>query len=268
VSGFSADWLALREPHDHAARNPELLQAVARLFQNAFAISVIDLACGAGSTLRALARHLPARQSWRLVDNDLSLLARAAAGPFPDTARVTATPIDLVHDVESALDGPLDLVTTSALLDLVSKSWLERLATEVAARRLPFYAALSYDGRIELSPAHEFDVDVTAAVNRHQRSDKGFGPALGPVAVEATSFFFDRAGYQTSRAPSDWVLGNADRRIQAAVIQGWHGAAAETDALTRAKLDRWLSDRIELIEAGRSSLRVGHEDLLARPRRD
>jgi hypothetical protein len=266
VSGFSADWLALREPYDHAARNPELLQAVVRLFQNAFAVSVVDLACGAGSTLRALGPHLPARQIWRLVDNDLSLLARAAGGPFLDTARVTATPIDLVHDVESALDGPLDLVTTSALLDLVSKSWLERLATEVAARRLPFYAALSYDGRIELSPAHEFDVDFTAAVNRHQRTDKGFGPALGPVATETAAFFFDRAGYETARARSDWVLEGGEREIQSAIIQGWHGAARAMDALTPAKLDRWLSDRMELIAAGRSSMRIGHEDLFARPK--
>jgi hypothetical protein len=228
----------------------------------------VDLACGAGSTLRALARHLPARQSWRLVDNDLSLLARAAAGPFPDTARVMATPIDLLHDVESALDGPLDLVTTSALLDLVSKDWLERLATEIAARRLPFYAALTYDGRIELSPAHEFDVDVTAAVNRHQRTDKGFGPALGPAAAEAASFFFDRAGYQTSRAPSDWVLASGEQEIQAPIIQGWHGAARAMDALTPAKLDRWLSDRMELIAGGRLSLRIGHEDLFARPKKN
>ena len=59
-------------------------------------------------------------------------------------------PVDLARDLEAALDGPVDLVTTSALLDLVSDDWLERLAIEAAARRLPVYAALSYDGRIEL----------------------------------------------------------------------------------------------------------------------
>ena len=45
----------------------------------------------------------------------------------------------------TALDGPVNLVTASALLDLVSAEWLERLVNEVAARRLPFYAALNYD---------------------------------------------------------------------------------------------------------------------------
>jgi hypothetical protein len=41
----------------------------------------------------------------------------------------------------------LDLITTSALLDLVSADWLERLTVEAAARRLPIYAALTYQGR-------------------------------------------------------------------------------------------------------------------------
>ena len=68
------------------------------------------------------------------------------------TVTVTARPIDLVRDLELALDGPLDLVTTSALLDLVSQEWLERLVVEAAARRLPVYAALTYDGRIEFEP--------------------------------------------------------------------------------------------------------------------
>ena len=88
-----------------------------------------------------------------------------------------------MRDLEAALDGPIDLVTTSALLDLVSAEWLERLVVETAARRLPVYAALSYDGKIALSPQDPFDSDIVAAVNRHQHGDKGFGPALGPEAA-------------------------------------------------------------------------------------
>ena len=79
---------------------------------------------------------------------------------------------------------PVDLVTTSALLDLVSAEWLERLAVEAAARRLPVYAALTYQGSASLDPAEPFDLEVIAAVNRHQRRDKGFGLALGPEAGE------------------------------------------------------------------------------------
>jgi hypothetical protein len=56
-------------------------------------------------------------------------LVRAANAlhPYPT---VTTTAIGPVRDLEAALDGPLDLVATSGLLDLVSYSWLKRLAIE------------------------------------------------------------------------------------------------------------------------------------------
>src|SRR5262249_539771 len=153
------------------------------------AIAVVDLACGTGATLRAISAHLPPRQTWRLVDNDLSLLARASIAHVPAISALrtrvfdalwwtpvrrqghapmkasgqpphltaSAKPVDLARDPELALEGPLDLVTTSALLDLVSAEWLDRLIVEAAARKLPVYAALSYDGRTIVEPEARFD---------------------------------------------------------------------------------------------------------------
>ena len=48
----------------------------------------------------------------------------------PEDVTVSAVALDLTRDLEAALEGPIDLVTASALLDLVSKTWLERLAVE------------------------------------------------------------------------------------------------------------------------------------------
>ncbi len=134
MTGFSADWLALREPHDVRARNPAVLDAVVASLKRYASIRIVDLACGTGSTLRALSPRLPARQNWRLADNDLGLLARATATTHPAGVSVTAVPLDLNRDLEAVLDGPVDLITASALLDLVSAAWLERLAVEIAAR--------------------------------------------------------------------------------------------------------------------------------------
>ena len=143
MSRFSADWLALREPYDLQARNPAVLDAVIAWCKDVFAIRIVDLGCGTGSTLRALARRLPGRQNWQFFDNDFELVARAAAIRPPATVTVTATPLDLARDLEAALDGSIDLITTSALLDLVSESWLERLVVEISARSIPLYAAIS-----------------------------------------------------------------------------------------------------------------------------
>jgi hypothetical protein len=50
------------------------------------------------------------------------------------------------------------------------------MVKRVAAHALPVYAALIYDGRIDLSPADPLDAAIAPAVNAHQRSDKGVGP--------------------------------------------------------------------------------------------
>src|SRR5262249_58465784 len=118
MGGFSVAWLELREPYDRAARNPAVLDAVADTFLGLPSIAVVDLACGTGSTLRAIGSRLPARQSWRLVDNDLSLLARAAEQGRPPNLTVIGKPVDLARDLELALEAPVDLLATSALLDL------------------------------------------------------------------------------------------------------------------------------------------------------
>ncbi len=197
------------------------------------------------------------------MDNDLSLLARVP--PSSPSITVTAAPVDLNRDLEAAFDGPADLVTTSALLDLVSADWLNRFAVEVAARRLPVYAALSYDGRAELAPSDPLDRRIVDAVNRHQRKDKGFGPALGPSAAQEAIKAFERVGYEVTHGLADWEFGPLDREIQTEILSGWAAAAREIRDPPRSEILDWLKRRRALVAAGRSSVRVSHVDLLARP---
>jgi SAM-dependent methyltransferase len=265
MSGFSADWLALREPYDVAARNTPVLDAVANAFVDQGSIAVVDLACGTGSTLRAIGSHLPPRQTWRLVDNDLSLLARASALGRPPHVTVVAKPVDLARDLELALEGPLDLVATSALLDLVSAEWLDRLIVEAAARRLPVYAALSYDGRTVLEPEARFDREVLAGFSLHQRTDKGFGLALGPTAAARAVERFAHFGFAVEQGRSDWMLASDDWDIQDALFAGWAEVAALTTTLTAEDVARWRAERRAALAAGRSQLRIGHVDIFARP---
>jgi SAM-dependent methyltransferase len=265
MSGFSAEWLALREPYDLAARSTTVLDAVATAFTEQGAISVVDLACGTGATLRAVGPHLPPRQTWRLVDNDLSLLAKASALGRPPQVTVIAKPVDLARDLELALDGPLDLVTTSALLDLVSAQWLDRLVVEAAARRLPVYAALSYDGRTIIEPAGVLDRELLAGFDAHQRTDKGFGPALGPAAAACAIERFEHVGYSVVEGRSDWIFGPDDRAMQDALFAGWAEVAALTTRLSSGEINGWLAQRRADLAAGRSHLRVGHVDIFARP---
>jgi hypothetical protein len=265
MTGFSADWLTLREPHDLRARNLTVLDAVATSLESLSSVRIVDLACGTGSTLRALSPLLPARQNWKLIDNDLGLLARATATPLAKHATVTAVPLDLNRDLEAALDGPVDLIATSALLDLVSEAWLDRLAVEIAARSIPLYAALSYDGRIAFTPSDPLDAAMSAAVNAHQRTDKGFGPALGPAAAAFAIARFEALGYSVLQGASDWTLGPDDSDMQAEILKGWASAAHDVGALSLANTTAWLGRRSDAVADGRSSLLVGHVDFFATP---
>jgi hypothetical protein len=265
MSGFSAQWLALREPYDLRARNAKVLAAVAAAFAGQPAVAVVDLACGAGASLRAIGSSLPPQQSWRLVDNDLGLLARSGALAQPPRLNVQSQAVDLARDLELALDGPLDLVTCSALLDLVSAPWLERLAVEAAARALPVYAALSYDGRATLEPSDPFDAAMVTAVNRHQRRDKGFGPALGPQAAALAAERFAAVGYSVVQGRSDWVFGPDDGAIQDAILAGWAMAARELSDVPLDRIAAWFTHRRELIADRRARLEIGHIDVFASP---
>jgi hypothetical protein len=265
MSGFTKYWFALREPYDVRARNSEVLGKVEEAVAQRASISIVDLGCGVGATLRALSSHLPKKQNWCLVDNDPAALKCAKAIVGASGVKVRTMLLDLVDDLQAALDGPIDIVTTSALLDLVSGEWLEQLVLRTTGRHLPVYAALTYDGRVALKPIDLHDAAVIAAVNRHQLSDKGFGPALGPNASTWAIGRFQAAGYDVMHGKSDWTFGPTDQEIQLEIFAAWADAARETGAVPIANLDLWLRVRRDAVAEGRSQLRIGHVDFFARP---
>lgn len=258
MSGFDPDWLALREPADHAARAPSLLAAaVAAAGERPV---VVDLGCGTGSTLRALSPRLPPTQRWRLVDHDPALIALAASGAPEDTECHAA---DLRDTDALPLDGAT-LVTASALFDLVSADWFDRFALRLAAARLPLYAVLTYDGATEWTPPHPLDPVMIRALNEHQRSDKGFGPALGPGAPAHMRQTLQSLGYEVRTADSPWTLTGDHAALIAATSAGYARSAVELRAVTPAEAEEWLAFRRSQGDSG--GMLVGHTDLLVFPR--
>jgi hypothetical protein len=264
LSVFTAEWLAMREPYDMRARNSRVFDAAVAAFAGRSSIKVVDLACGTGSTLRALAPRLPDRQEWKMFDNDRALLAHAAQCSYPG-ANVTTVAIDLACDLEKVFADTADLVTTSALLDLVSRDWIERLVSMTVAREIAFYAPFTYDGRVALEPGDPLDAAIIEAANEHQLRDKGFGPALGPRASRATIVLLQRSGYSIVHGSADWVFGPADRDIQLSILNGWAEVAREIALLSPPKIEAWLTRRRDFVNAGSSSMLVGHVDLFAAP---
>lgn len=269
MSGFAADWLALREPADRAARDPRLLDAVVAWLARSARPTVTDLACGTGSTLRAIAPRLAGPQAWRLVDHDPALLERAAraGGSVAADAALTVETLraDLATGLEAVVALDADLVATSAFLDLVSDDWLARWVGAALRHRRALYAALSYDGRVDCAPRDPLDGEVLAAFDAHQRRDEWLGGALGPAAATVAARRLAEAGFEVAIARADWRLDAADGALQRRLVAGWHEAVAQTGRVDAAALDAWLARRLGAIDAGRSRLVVGHLDLFATP---
>lgn len=157
-------------------------------------------------------------------------------------------------------DEPIDLVCGSALLDLVSMAWLSTLVDWCAANRASMLFALSYDGRITWSPERPDDEAVTAALERDQRRDKGMGIALGSAAAGRLRARLVARGMSEASAESDWDLDvdAVGRAVQRRLIEDWAALAASAG---------WRSERLALLHAGTSRLRVGHLDVVAWPAR-
>jgi SAM-dependent methyltransferase len=262
MSGFSPDWLALREPADHASINAAVRAACVRVFAGRDIVRIVDLGCGTGSNLRSLAPALGVRQHWMLIDNDPALLEIAGTSAALSGVEVACKRVDLASVEFRPLLSGADLVTASALFDLFSVEAIERLAAAIAAERCAFYTVLTYDGIAAFLPEHPADGDMREAFNQHQRTDKGFGPAAGPNASDALAAAFARYGYSVVRGKSPWVLDAHHRTLRRELERGWAAAVRETGLVHPATIDDWLAHR----NAASSAVTIiGHEDLLALP---
>jgi len=290
MSGFSADWLRLREPFDLAARHPVLAQRfrAALRRQDASPLRIIDLACGSGANFRALAPLLASDQEWRLIDHDPLLLAAQRAEitqwatqqgwrceDHHDGALAINTgealwlvrgqQLDLARNLESIDLAACDGLVTTAFLDLVSADWLDRLSALLAQTHRPLLATLTVDGRRIWHPSQPDDQLVAEAFLSHQGGDKGFGPSLGVGATSYLAAGLAKKGYQVSTEASDWHIGPEHHGMLLTLSKEAAAVAIETSSTKASIVSAWLAERSAKIQQGLLSLQVGHLDLLATP---
>jgi SAM-dependent methyltransferase len=276
LTGFSPDWLALREAADARARAPALAAMLGRFLARRRSVTVVDLGCGTGANLRAIAGLLGRRQSWRLVDHDQALLDEAASrlSGWADAVENAGTPLtlrkgDRLIDVrfrradlrDECARGEFrgaDLVTASALFDLVSAEVIASLAREVARAGTLFYAVLTYDGTQSWAPPHAADERVLDAFNAHQSRDKGLGPAAGGAAHDHLVAAFAASGARVHVAASPWLLGSADVKLIDRLASDVAAAAHETGLIADEEIIAWLASK-------RQGCEIGHQDLLVVP---
>lgn len=283
MSGFSAEWLALREPADHRSRHAGLAGKVHEALGHKDVVRVLDLGSGTGSNLRATAPLLGPQQEWTLVDYDAGLLeaaARVLTG-WADEAKaigddlvlvkgdrqigVKFRVVDLNRELETVLAGKPDLVTASALFDLISESWMARFVAALKASGASFYTVLTYNGEDRFAPEHPFDFGIIRAFGMHQGGDKGFGPAAGPKAAETLARLLRDAGFAVETGDSPWVLTAGDAPLVKELFKGMATAVGETGLMAEKGLADWLHYRLGMASHDDARLLTGHTDIFARP---
>jgi SAM-dependent methyltransferase len=264
----SSDWLALREPADAAARAAELVELLRSSLPTDGA-EIHDLGCGTGSMARWLAARLTGPQHWVLHDRDEELLVQAAANPPTGAGDGAAVTVE-AHRCDITRLGPedfagADLITASALLDMMTGDELDRLVTACGKAGCPVLVTLSVVGRVDLVPAEPFDSSVRDAFNAHQRRPTIAGRLLGPDAAQAAVDGFTRLGHRVLVRESPWLLGPARSALAAAWFTGWLAAACEQRPELEAAAGAYARRRLAQAAAGSLSVTVHHWDLLARP---
>jgi SAM-dependent methyltransferase len=266
----SREWLALREPADASARARDLAERLAEVLPPSGPRVIHDLGCGTGAMGRWLAPLLSGPQHWVLHDRDPDLLEVALAdtpGPAADGAPVT---VEVKRSDITRLDaGDLagaNLLTASALLDMLTEDELSALVDVCAGAGSPVLVTLSVVGGVGLSPRDPLDGRVACAFDAHQRRATERGRLLGPDGVALAVEEFGRLGAEVLVRPSRWRLGASEAELAAQWIVGWVGAACEQNAELSSEADAYTTRRLAQAEAGQLEVTVEHADLLALPR--
>ncbi|WP_296930714.1 glycosyltransferase [uncultured Marinobacter sp.] len=274
-SEFASTWLAAREAADHRARSKKLIDQLNQWFLDRYdgvaseshhPMRIVDIGTGRGSNALYLVPALQVPQTWLALDQDSALLREARQRvdsldvPF-ETRTAQLTP----NNMAQQLPPEADLITASALIDLVSESWLGALARSAARRKSAILIVLSYAGMFELSPAHPDDELVRTLVNQHQHGDKGIGAALGPEASTVLKDLLIAEGFRVELDESPWTLGSGDQTLAQMLMQGWIDAATEQSPDDRNRLIQWLETRNRQLSEGNLTVIVSHLDMLALP---
>lgn len=265
------DWLALREGADALARASELVEMLrAALATRTGETTVIrDLGCGTGSMARWLAGRLLGPQQWLLHDRDPNLLTRAVAGmpPFSaDGAPITAEKRDGDLTALRAADlAGTDVVTASALLDMLTLDEVDALVQAIVEAGCPALLTLSVAGRAELTPGDPLDGELEAAFNAHQRRQVDGRRLLGPDAPATVFDAFAKRDVYVRTVPSPWRLGAPDAELLEEWLRGWLSAACEQRPDLAPRATAYLRRRLDALAAGRLQAVVWHVDVLVLP---
>lgn len=285
-TNFATDWLEERRRFDAAARNAAVEAACLQYAAQFQPVSLIDLGAGDGAMFSYLSHKLPSEQNWSLVELNPKLLQSArsrllhwANGHgyriekeepehllFQRGERRLS--IQLIQgsflDLQQLL--PLEhyeLVTASAVFDLLSRPMLEALMETLQQNHLALYATLHYQS-MEYHPKQAQDRPVVEAYERHMQRQQDFGQALGADCCTALNELSEQYFHRPpEEGPSPWLIRPGDIAMHRHLFDFIKRSLI--DFAPEAGVQEWLRDKEALLGDGRLRLQVEHCDHFIAP---
>jgi hypothetical protein len=272
LSGASAttlvdpEWLAARVAADDAARAatvstllPELSRYLIEAAGPGGTVQIVDLGAGTGANQRWLAPRLPIRQRWLHLDHN-PVISRSL--PLAAETVIVDESVEALGKLLTRSSGDRQLVSCSALLDVLTTEQIQAVCRAVIDNRVPAFFSLTVTGGLRLSPADAHDQLLLAAFNDHQRR----AGRAGPEATTLTVNLLRAAEFAVTTQETPWRLTaeSGPAFVDQMLEERLAAAVAQDPALARTA-KAWLELRRAQLAAGLLRIELDHCDLLGLP---
>jgi hypothetical protein len=272
LSGASAttlvdpDWLAARVAADDAARAatvstllPELSRYLIEAAGPGGTVQIIDLGAGTGANQRWLAPRLPIRQRWLHLDHN-PVISRSL--PLAAETEIVDESVEALGELLTRSSGDRQLVSCSALLDVLTTEQIQAVCRAVIDNRVPAFFSLTVTGGLRLSPADAHDQLLLAAFNDHQcRAGRA-----GPEATTLTVNLLRAAEFAVTTQKTPWRLtAESGLAFVDQMLEERLAAAVAQDPALARTAKAWFELRRAQLAAGLLRIELDHCDILGLP---
>ena len=275
----------MRVEYDEASRSSVLVDHLNKLSKK-HEIDLIDFCCGTGSFLMWALNKNISFQNCILVDYDIKLLKSIKSNlrthlKSKYTVQSNTNNLNLLIkknsktissvsiekydcDEYSHNNKALHVISYSAALDLMSKSSIDIALKKIKKNNI-FYFSLCFNGLVKWTPTNTFDKYILAFFNNHQRSDKGFGNALGHKSIEYLRKKAGKLNLNITVADSPWIIKNKSEKdtvFMKRYLLDIRKSLFHMEGIDKNILRKWYEDKKYDLENKKIKLYVGHNDIL------